>query len=388
MILLVISYKTCWPEPMSPSGYATDGGFPFQMRALSELFDETRLLIPCARGGREPGEGHLSGNRLSVIPLSSPVGAGIWRKAAFPFWLLRNLPRLAIEIVRADAIHAPIPGDVGTMGMLLAFALRKPLFIRYCGNWGVQATTAEHFWRWFMERFAGGNTVCLATGGGERPPSLKNPAMRWIFATTLTRDELRLRRSAERSAPGDSPRLIIACRQDHEKGAGLVIESLVKLRDEFPGITLSVVGSGSAVAGFHRRVAELGLGDRVTFHGQVGHDRVIELMSEADLFCFPTRSSEGFPKAVLEAMACGLPVVTTSVSVLPLLVGRECGEVIDPATPDTVATGVRNCLRDPSHYLSLSNASRSRAALYSLEEWRDTIGELLRASWGKLRTDA
>ena len=174
MNLLVISYKTCWPEPASPSGYATDGGFPFQMRALSELFDETRLLIPCAERGASTGQGHLTGRRLSVVPLSTPRGAGAGRKAAFPFWLLRNLPRLLSEVLRADAIHAPIPGDIGTIGMLLAFALRKPLFIRYCGNWTEQNTAAEHFWRWFMETFAGGRTVCLATGGAERPPSAKN----------------------------------------------------------------------------------------------------------------------------------------------------------------------------------------------------------------------
>ncbi|MDX2031487.1 MAG: glycosyltransferase family 4 protein [Blastocatellia bacterium] len=387
MNLLVISYKTCWPEPSSPSGFATDGGFPFQMRALSELFDETRLLIPCAARERESGEGHLAGRRLSVIPLTSPTGAGLRRKAAFPFWLLRNLPRLLREVARADAVHTPIPGDIGTIGMLLAFAMRKPLFIRYCGNWTEQMTVAEHFWRWFMETFAGGRTVCLATGGAAHPPSAKNPAMGWIFATTLTEEELTRCRAAERRAPGDSPRLIIACRQDAEKGAGLVIESLAELRDEFPGISFSIVGDGVATAGFRQRVAELSLRDRVVFHGQVDHDRVIELLGEADLFCFPTRSSEGFPKAVLEAMACGLPVVTTRVSVLPLLVGNECGEVIEPATPETVAAAVRNCLRDPSRYLALSHAARSRAARYSLEEWRDTIGGLLRAAWGKLRSD-
>ena len=51
--------------------------------------------------------------------------------------------------------------------MLFAFVLRKPLFVRHCGNWFVQTTAAEHFWKWFMVRFAGGRNVMIATGGDD-----------------------------------------------------------------------------------------------------------------------------------------------------------------------------------------------------------------------------
>src|SRR5262247_2346273 len=121
MKLLVVSYKTAWPSDRSPTGYATDGGFPFQMKALSELFDSTTLLIPCAEKGEVNGESNLSGYNLSILPLSPPVGKDLLRKILFPVWLLRNFFILLREVVRTDAVHTPIPGDIGTIGMLLAY---------------------------------------------------------------------------------------------------------------------------------------------------------------------------------------------------------------------------------------------------------------------------
>jgi glycosyltransferase involved in cell wall biosynthesis len=383
--LLVVSYKTCWPQPASPSGYATDGGFPFQMRALSELFDATTLLLPCAEGGRA-GEGHLSGRNLSVVPLPAPVGRDLWRKLRFPFWLLANCRLLLREVLRADAVHAPIPGDIGTIGMLLAFLLRKPLFVRYCGNWAVQATAAERFWRWFMERCAGGRVVCLATGEQPDPPSRRNPALNWIFATTLTEQELSRAVTDRTPFPRSTPRLIIACRQERAKGTGVVIESLPLLARQFPGVAFDVVGDGGALAEFKQLAERLGVGRQVMFHGLVGHERVIELMQQADLFCFPTTSSEGFPKAALEALACGLPVVTTNVSALPRLVGGGAGVLLEEATPRAVAEAAAKCLADRAAYQCMARQAVATARQYSLERWRDKIGATLSASWGALRS--
>jgi glycosyltransferase involved in cell wall biosynthesis len=387
MKLLVISYKACWPQPSSPSGYATDGGFSFQMRALSELFDLTVLLLPCVSKCNNSGESHLSGNNLSVVPLTSPGSSGLLRKLTLPVWLLFNGPQLLREVLRADAVHAPIPGDVGTIGMLLAIALRKPLFVRHCGNWFVQATLAERFWKWFMETFAGGKNICLATGSNPVPPSKRNPAIKWIFATTLTEREIESCLTDREEFPQESPRLIIACRQEKEKGAGVVIESLPMLLSEFPGIAFDVVGDGSSLHDFRRLAASLKISDRVVFHGQVNREEVIRLMRRADLFCFPTVSSEGFPKAVVEAMACGLPVITTRISSLPQLIGNECGVLIDQVTPLSMVNAVRQCLADKEKYQRMSEQAMIAARQYSLERWRDAIGRELSATWGQLRSN-
>jgi len=213
--LAVFSHKICWRSKASSSGYATDGGFPFQMRALSQLFDRTVLLVPVDDAGDRAGERPITGRNLFVAPLSKPAGADLSRKAALPFWLIRNGALLFKAARQADAIHAPIPGDIGTFGMILAILLRKPLFVRYCGNWNVQRTRAERFWRWFMERFAGGRNVMLATGGSDDPPSPVSPEIGWIFSSSLTEAEIVACGRLRESLPGPAriPRRQPRCRR-------------------------------------------------------------------------------------------------------------------------------------------------------------------------------
>jgi glycosyltransferase involved in cell wall biosynthesis len=375
MHLTVFSHKLCWKS--DGSGYATDGGFPFQMKALAELFDTTSLVLPCSNERNRPGEIALVGPGLSLVPVTDPRGEGIRRKLRMPFWFLRNLPAMLREARRADVIHAPIPGDVGTFGMLLALALRKPLFVRHCGNWFVQTTVAERFWKWAMERLAGSGNLMLATGGAAHPPSDRNAAIGWIFSTTMSEEELddySLVREQPRSA-----RLIIACRQEVKKGTGVLIESLPAILRSYPAATLDVVGEGGSLPHFKELAQSLGVSDRVTFHGRVDHHSVLKLMQQADLFCYPTQASEGFPKIVHEALACGLPVIATRVSVLPQLI-NGCGILIDQADPEEMARAVCACLDDPSLYQRMSAQAVETARNYSLEKWRDTIGGLLAAS--------
>jgi hypothetical protein len=73
------------------------------------------------------------------------------------------------------------------------------------------------------------------------------------------------------------------------------------------------------------------------------------------------------------------------VSVLPHLVSG-CGVLLDTITPAGVAAAIEISLSDPEHYQALSSRATTRAGDYSLERWRDTIGELLRASWGPLQS--
>jgi glycosyltransferase involved in cell wall biosynthesis len=388
MRLAVFSHKPCWSSQFSPSGYATDGGFAFQMQAISELFEATSLLVPCSVGGDNAGEIPITGHQVTVVPISQPIGSGWLRKLAMPLWLLRNSLLLARETRRADVIHTPIPGDIGTIGILLALLFRKPLFVRHCGNWFVQKTAAERFWKWLMESFAGGKNIMLVTGGAVEPPSQSNPNLEWIFSTSLTEAELRACKPPRREISPANIRLIIACRQEREKGTEVVIRSLPIIRQAFPNAVLEVLGDGRALPEFKALAETLGLSEQVRFHGKVNHETVIRRLQNADLFCYPTSASEGFPKVVLEALACGLPVITTRVSVLPQLLDTGCGRLIEEATPEALARAVQACLEEPGQYQIMSERAISTASQYSLERWREEIGKRLRKAWGRLSANA
>jgi glycosyltransferase involved in cell wall biosynthesis len=387
MQLTVFSHKPCWRSAASPSGYATDGGFPFQMRALSQLFVATRVVVPCGTSGERAGEIALTGHNLTIIPLTMPLGVDLGRKLALPFWIFRNGVTLLREAIRAQAVHAVIPGDIGTLGMLLAWALRKRLLVRHCGNWFVQRTTAERFWHWFIERCAGGRNVMLVTGGGLSRPSRRNEHVHWVFSTSLTAEELASCAYVRDGALGGGPRLVTVGRQDPQKGTGIAIRSLPLLLGDYPGAELHVVGDGPALAGLRRLAAETMVERQVVFHGQVDHEEVLRQLRAADLFCLLS-ASEGFPKVVLEALACGLPVITTRVSVLPHLLATGCGALLEEASPEAVARAVRVCLGDPLRYRTMSKRAVRTAREYSLERWREMIGGLVRRAWGPLGTDA
>lgn len=380
MRLAVISHKLCWRSVDSSTGYVTDGGFPLQMEAISELFSETELVLPSETTVASKGTSPLRGQNLRVTPLSVPQGKGLRRKFDMLRWVAVNGPTIWQAVKRADAIHAPIPGDVGTIGMIFALILRKPLFVRHCGNWLDPRTTAERLWKWSMERFAGGRNVMLATGGSDEPPSRLNENVRWIFSTSLRSGQIA--NSVPREPPrGGELRLVIACRLEERKGTDVVIDALPMIAQTYPGVTLDVIGAGSLLESLKEQADRLAIRNRVVFHGKVAQSEVVEILKTAHLFCYPTSASEGFPKVVLEALASGLPVITTRVSVLPRLIESGCGKLLDEATPAALKAAVDDICTDRKVYRQKSENAIATSRQYSLEKWRDSIGEVLCESW-------
>jgi glycosyltransferase involved in cell wall biosynthesis len=274
---------------------------------------------------------------------------------------------------------------VGSIGFLLGLLAGRPLLVRYCNNWFATRTAAERLLKGAMRRFAHGRNVMLATGGAPEPPAAESPSVAWIFATSLEDREIRACARLRERLPGASPRLILVGRQERGKGTGAVIESLARVAGTFPGVSLEVLGDGGALAEFRRLAASLGVEGRVTFHGNVDRATVVERLRNADLFCFPT-ASEGFPKVVLEALACGLPVLTTRVSVLPVLLARGAGLLLEDATPAAVADGVLRCLADEDAYRAMSARALETARANSHERRPAEIGARLTAAWGPLRS--
>ena len=116
------------------------------------------------------------------------------------------------------------------------------------------------------------------------------------------------------------------------KGQDVLIEAVGQLVHEIPNLKLALVGDGESRSQLERLVEKKGLGDRVVFCGHVTDRSKLEsLLDEADLFAFPSRT-EGLPKALIEAMARGLPAVGTRaggiVELLPQSQLCEVGDVV------------------------------------------------------------
>jgi glycosyltransferase involved in cell wall biosynthesis len=163
----------------------------------------------------------------------------------------------------------------------------------------------------------------------------------------------------------------------------VVIEAFPLILKSFPDATLEIIGDGLLHQTLRAKVDRLGLRTQVRFHGRVSQSRVAQLLSESDIFCYPTSASEGFPKVVLEAMSAGLPVVTTKVSVLPELMKSGCGVLLDDRTAEALANAVVLICSDEARYTSMSRLAIESSKPYTLEAWKRSIGEILSTAWSR-----
>lgn len=126
------------------------------------------------------------------------------------------------------------------------------------------------------------------------------------------------------------------------KGHHLVIEALTKLN----GVDLLIVGEGPERRALKQLVEANGLQHRVTFLGNLPHETLFEIYSAADALVLAS-SREGWPNVLLEAMACGTPVIATNVWGSGEVVGSpEAGLVIEERTSDALAIAARTLLAD------------------------------------------
>jgi glycosyltransferase involved in cell wall biosynthesis len=118
--------------------------------------------------------------------------------------------------------------------------------------------------------------------------------------------------------------------------------------------------------GVLQQVSEPKLQGRVRFLGPVPDDDLPALLSGASVFVFPSLY-EGFGLPVLEAMACGVPVITSRISALPEVVG-EAGLLVDPLKPDEISAAITLVLQDPRRAALMRERGLARAKEFSWEE--------------------
>jgi len=108
-------------------------------------------------------------------------------------------------------------------------------------------------------------------------------------------------------------RLLFLSRLEKEKGVFETIDAFKLLLDEQYEVTLTIAGDGSIKKETHEYVTRLGLREKVFMPGYIRGDEKRQTFIDHDIYCFPTYYGEGMPTSVLEAMAFGMPVVTTRI---------------------------------------------------------------------------
>jgi glycosyltransferase involved in cell wall biosynthesis len=132
------------------------------------------------------------------------------------------------------------------------------------------------------------------------------------------------------------------------KGFHLVMEAMAKLKKTWPTLRFAIVGGDGAEGAMGNELRQLaqklGIEDRVVFAGPRKRGELASWYAAADLFVLAT-AHEGCPNVVLEALACGTPVVATPVGSIPeLLDSPEVGLIVERSV-DSIAQGIDKALK-------------------------------------------
>ncbi|MBP2029966.1 hypothetical protein J2755_000900 [Methanohalophilus levihalophilus] len=168
----------------------------------------------------------------------------------------------------------------------------------------------------------------------------------------------------------DGINIIYVGRFSEEKGLRYLIKSLDYIDLPFK---LFLAGDGPQKSEIAKLIEASGLNGKVCILGKVPHENLSKLLNAMDIFVLPSISMEGFSNSMLEAMACGLPIVTTHVGAGSEVITDDVGFVAEIKNPSQIADGIlkyayldRNTIRDytESHF-SFDVVADKVYALYS-----------------------
>jgi len=183
-------------------------------------------------------------------------------------------------------------------------------------------------------------------------------------------------RPASHGRDAGTPHLVVARSLEQIYDIPTALRAFALIRQDWPDAKLSIAGSGPELEALTSLRAELDLSESVYFCGRLDRDQMAELYRSACVVVNPTRV-DNMPNSVLEAMASGVPVVTTNVGGLPFIVQNGVtGLLVAPGNPAEMADALRRVLRDPECAKQLRDAALAEVQRYTWPRVRQRWAEL------------
>ncbi|MEV4478297.1 glycosyltransferase [Micromonospora coxensis] len=315
-----------------------------------------------------PADRPVTGDGVEVWPVPSYAG---------PAQYLRTRGRLRRAVVAAagdtDAVILRVPSPIG-MTLALARGRRGlPVALEVVGDPhdalapGAVRHPLRPLLRHWMKRqlrrqCASAAAVSYVT---ERSLQARYPARPGVYTTACSSIDLPEEAyvPAARPAPSRSRLVSVGSLAQPYKGIDTLIGAVARLVGAGHDITLTHLGEGRLRADLEELAVRLGVSDRVTFAGLVGSGSPVwRRLDEADLFVLPSRA-EGLPRALIEAMARGLPAIGARVGGVPELLPAT--DLVEPGDPGRLAEAVGAMLVDRDRMAAASARNLARARDYA-----------------------
>lgn len=350
------------------------GGCEMQLLGLCRRLDRSRFeFAVCSYASRRDslaGEFEKAGAKVFFVDKFGGIS-----KIAF----LRTLRRFIAEF-RPDIIHT-WQYSANVWGRLAGLTSGYRRFIS-----SERSARAYGVHMWLLERMLGrqtvwtGNTSAVADTiseylGVPRAPIriIHNAVEMPQLDRGACRDEVR----RELGLAPDARIVLTVGRQTPAKNYPMFFRTAERVVKQFPDVVFVAAGHGEQEAELREILARMQLGNTVRMLG-VRHD-VPRLLGAADLFCFCS-DWEGFPNALVEALAAGLPAVATSFAGVREIVEAEAGllcRLVDCGRDDQMAEQLCQLLEDPQCGRALGDAARrSVAERFSWNRLVDTMSDL------------
>jgi len=321
----------------------TVGGAEDHLLSLARNLDRARFLpVVCCIGrkGTIGAEIEAAGVRVEEL---GKLRKGGFNREIVP--LLRALIRRErIDLVHAHMYHANL------YGRLAAFREGVPAVISVHNTYVRPKILRRVLNRWLARRtpfiLAGSEAIRDDIARYDRVPPGKIRVVPYgvdveKFDSVLSREEAR----GKLGLPGDRFLVGTVGRLEEQKGQKYLIDAAGRLSRDGRKVTLLIVGSGREEDRLRDQAVREGIGDAVLFLGT--RRDLPELFRAMDVFAFPSLW-EGFPIALLSAMAAGLPVIVTPVGGVPEVVKDGVNGLIVPAgDPAALAEAIWNAHENP-----------------------------------------
>jgi glycosyltransferase involved in cell wall biosynthesis len=290
-----------------------------------------------------------------------------WRDLAGLVELVRVFRRERPDILHANSSKA------GVLGRLAARVAGVPIRIFTVHGWAFSAYSGVkgRLYYWGDRLVEPLTTVTICVSEGERKAGIAAgtcDAERTVVIPNAVDVNGAPRSSHQRKVP----RIIAVGRLKAPKDFLTLVRAASRLPE---GAETLIVGEGPDRPRLEQEINALGVTERVRLLGE-RYD-VPKLLADADVFVLSS-ASEGMPVSVLEAMAAGLPVVSSRVGGVPeLVVDGETGILVRPGDASALAAALSGLIADPAKRRSLGAAGRARAEeRFDLEPFRRAHVEL------------
>jgi phosphatidyl-myo-inositol dimannoside synthase len=376
MTLGVLYHMPFWSEPDGELR-EVEGSFARYVDSLAPYFDRVLLSVPVAAEPQGAGS-RVRATNVELAPLPYFPGP----RQFYP--LLRQvLPAIREWVRRCDVVHLRVPSPAAVFAFREARRLGKPTFILVVGDYQALLPHMPYrgvkrsLFRGYVEfeeralRYMVTRAVTFANGASLRAKHEAQGAR--VFetkTTTLAVQDIATRPDTCLRSP---VRLLTVSRVDPRKGLRVLPHVVAQLVRGQHDVELDIVGPPIGEIGEAERdriVREAdahGVHARVRLVGAVPLDRLLPLYRDYDIFVLPTRPGEGIPRVLLEAMAGGLPVVTTNVAGIASLIADGSNGLLVDNTADDLATALARVISDAGLRRRLIAGGYATARAHTLE---------------------